>query len=175
MYLSYKMVSFTTLLALSGAALASSSCKAPEPDQKKGMEIPGNWTWQVTGWEAGCARQGCYYDFNVTMPSVPGKVGGVKAHCQGNENWFRKGNTYKGCQLLDGVNNRVSAKLSERTSDSGTDFPTEILVSFEFGKGPFLPNPSYNFTGSHKTIYNAAVEPLQNFTIVPTTVTAVPY
>lgn len=32
---------------------------------------------------------------------------------------------------------------------------------------------AYNFTGSHETIYNQFVAPLQNFTITPTKVAAV--
>ena len=109
------MVSFTTLLAFSAAALAS-------PLRTRQIEIPEGWTWQVTNWSAGCARS-CYYDFNVTVPTIEGQIGGVKAYCSGGEDaWYRN------CRILEGVNNGVSAKLSER---NGSGSPAEIQLSFE--------------------------------------------
>jgi hypothetical protein len=121
------MIASLTFLALSAGALASPVL------QERQMAIPENWTWHVSGWEAGNTRTGGYYRFNVTVPRVEGKIGGVKAYCYGTENgWYRKGNTYSNCQILEGSNNGVSAKLSERESDNG-DPPKEILISFELG------------------------------------------
>jgi hypothetical protein len=120
----FNMIASLTLLALSAGALASPVI------QERQMAIPENWTWHVSGWEAGNTRTGAYYNFNVTMPSVEGKILGAKAYCHGDENgWYMKGNTYANCQILEGVNNGVSAKLSERTSDNG-EAPKEILISF---------------------------------------------
>jgi hypothetical protein len=119
------MVSFTTLLALSATALASPVLQARQ------IANPGDWSWHVSDWEAGCTRSGCYYYFNVTIPSVEGQNSGVKAYCSGNENgWYRQGNWYKNCQILEGANNGVAAKLSERTSDEVSS-PEEILLSFQ--------------------------------------------
>lgn len=118
------MVSFTSLLALSAGALASPVLR---PRQ---IAIPENWNWHVSKWEAGCTRSGCYYNFDVAVPSVEGEILGVKAHCTGDENgWYRKGNWYSGCQILEGANNGVAAKLSERESDVDGS-PKEILISF---------------------------------------------
>lgn len=180
------MVSFTTILALSAGALASPVLQARQ------IAIPENWSWHVSGWEAGCARSGCYYNFNVTVPTVEGQIGGVKAYCNGYENgYYRKGNWYQNCQILDGVNNGVAAKLSERPaeSDESSTSPQEILISFELGayedmcvdentesRRPQMlttDSPAYNFTGSHKTIYNQFVAPLQEFDVKPTEVSAV--
>ncbi|KAJ4351181.1 uncharacterized protein N0V89_006520 [Didymosphaeria variabile] len=158
------MVSFTALLALSASALATPVL------QTRQMDIPANWTWHVSGWSAGCARSGCYYDFNVTVPTVEGQIAGVKAYCSGSENWYRLGNYYRNCQILEGVNNGVSAKFSERTSDDGTP-PQEIELSFELAG--YEQRPAYNFTGSHETIYNQFVAPAQEFDVTPTEVTGV--
>lgn len=121
------MVSFTTLLALSAGALASPIL------QTRQMDIPENWVWHVSGWEAGCARGGCYYRFNVSVPTVEGQILGVKAQCSGTENgWYRKGNWYENCQILEGVNNGVSAKLGERKSDYDGS-PDDVFLSFTLG------------------------------------------
>jgi hypothetical protein len=121
------MIASFALLALSAGALASPVI------QERQIAIPGNWNWHVSGWEAGCTRSGCYYNFNVTVPRVEGKIAGVKAYCRGDENgWYRKGNWYETCRLLEGTNNGVAAKLSERESDVDGS-PKEILISFEYG------------------------------------------
>lgn len=156
------MVSFTSILALSASALASPVL------QNRQIPTPEGWNWQVSKWEAGCTRSGCYYNFDVTVPSVEGEILGVKAHCFGDENgWYRKGNWYKGCQILEGVNNGVAAKLSERESDTDGS-PDEILISFTLAGHE--DRPTYNFTAKHETIYNAAVAPQQEFEVTPTEV-----
>jgi hypothetical protein len=122
------MVSFTALLALSASALAAPAIQASDITAQ--ATIPANWAWHVEGWSMGCTGSGCIYGFNVTVPSIEGKIAGVKAYCVGNENgWYRKGNWYKPCQILEGVNNGVSAKFSERVDDNGT-YPDQILLSF---------------------------------------------
>ncbi|EOA82347.1 hypothetical protein ACJQWK_05175 [Exserohilum turcicum] len=119
------MVSFTTLLTFAAGALASPVV------QDAAMPIPSNWNWHVSKSEMGCVRGGCYYHFDVTVPSVEGKIAGVKAHCNGNENgYYRKGNWFAMCETLEGANNSVAAKFSERESDYSGG-PGQILVSFQ--------------------------------------------
>jgi hypothetical protein len=164
------MVTFTHLLTASLASFALATPITPTLDTRQ-TTIPSNWTWHVSGSEMGCTRSGCYYHFNVTVPAIEGYVSGVKAYCTGNENgWYRKGNWYEGCQILEGVNNGVAAKLSERESDVD-GFPKEIEISFV--KAGYMERPAYNFTGSHATIYNAFVQPTQEFDVTPTAVFAV--
>lgn len=123
------MVSFTTLLTVSAATAGALATPIQPTLEIRQIAIPSNWTWHVSGWEAGCTRSGCYYNFNVTVPTVEGQIAGVKAYCSGNENgYYRKGNWYKSCQILEGVNNGVAAKLSERSDD--VESPQEIDISF---------------------------------------------
>jgi hypothetical protein len=126
------MVSFTHLLTSCLATAAFATPINPTLETRE-TSIPSNWTWHVSGWEAGCTRPGCFYRFNVTVPAIEGYVSGVKAYCSGDENGFyRKGNWYEGCQILEGTNNGVAAKLSERESDVD-GFPKEIDISFVKG------------------------------------------
>jgi hypothetical protein len=123
------MVSSTMLLAFSAA---SAGALAKPVVQERQIAIPGNWTWHVSGFEGGNTRTGAYYNFNVTVPAVEGQIAGVKAYCNGYENgWYRKGNWYENCRILEGANNGVAAKLSERVSDVDGE-PKEILISFKF-------------------------------------------
>jgi len=96
--------------------------------------IPKDLRFDVENFEAGCDRNGCYYYFNVTVPSVENGPAGVKASCNiyedGYENSFTIPSTYKGCRLLEGVNNGVAARPSLRNDSSEFAFPTEIQVSF---------------------------------------------
>jgi len=122
------MVSFTTLALFASSVIAGPVARQnPEP-------IYENWNWQVENWEAGCGRQGCYYLFNVTVPEVKGKIAGVKAYCQGYEqgynNSFTVPSTYTPCQILDGANNGVAARLSLREKDGSGTGPKNIQVSF---------------------------------------------
>jgi hypothetical protein len=75
------MVSFTTLFV---AASTAASAALATPIMPRQMDIPANWTWHVTNWTAGCGRANCYYTFNVTVPSVEGVIGGVKAYVPSN-------------------------------------------------------------------------------------------
>ena len=126
------MVSATHLLTLAVVALAS-----PVQHRTRQIEIPQNWTWHVEGWHAGCARRGCSYNFNVTVPTIPNQIAGVKAYCSGYEagydSGFTESSTYRGCQILEGVNNGVAAKFGPRNISDGTGRgPQKIFVSFEF-------------------------------------------
>ncbi|KAF2193759.1 hypothetical protein K469DRAFT_619047 [Zopfia rhizophila CBS 207.26] len=150
------MVSASALLLFAASAIAS-------PLVQRQTEIPEDWNWQVEGWHAGCARSGCSYNFNITVPTIEGEIGGVKAYCSGYEN----GAFFIPCQILEGVNNGVAAKLLPREDESGRG-PQQFAVSFL--KASYEGSPYYNFTAYHETIYNAFVAPLQNFTMTPTEV-----
>ncbi|CAI9637823.1 unnamed protein product [Alternaria burnsii] len=158
------MVSFTAL-----ALLATSAMAGPVARQ---IAIPENWDWQVENWEAGCGRSGCYYNFNVTVPTIQGEIAGVKAYChgyeQGYDNSFTVPSTYETCQLLEGVNNGVAARFSLRENDGQGFGPKEIEVSFLYAG--YEDRPAYNFSGSHEARYNQFVAPQLNFTITPTKV-----
>ncbi|KAF2645899.1 hypothetical protein P280DRAFT_465637 [Massarina eburnea CBS 473.64] len=161
------MVSFTTL-----ALLATSAIAGPVARQ---IAIPENWNWQVENWEAGCSRRGCFYYFNVTVPSIEGEILGVKALCSGSEQGYDNGftvpSTYAPCRLLEGVNNGVAARLSLRESN-GTGFgPKEIDVSFLYAG--YEDRPAYNFSGTHEAKYNQFVSPPLNFSVTATKVSGI--
>ena len=119
------MVSFTAL-----ALLASTAIAGPVARQ---IAIP-------EGWSAGCARAGCYYDFNVTIPTVENGPAGVKAYCSGSEEGYDSSfsvpSTFRNCRLLEGVNNGVAARFNLREQSSpgqgGSTGPSEIEVSFGY-------------------------------------------
>jgi hypothetical protein len=121
------MVSFTAL-----ALLATSAIAGPVARQ---IAIPENWDWQVENWEGGCARSGCYYYFNVSVPSVEGQILGAKAQCSGSEQGYDSGftipSTFTSCRILEGVNNGIAARFGPRANDGNGGGPKEIEVSFE--------------------------------------------
>lgn len=112
------MVSFTTVAAFAAGAIAA-------PLNARQADIPSGWNWHVSNWEAGCAQSGCTYNFNITVPTVDGQIAGVKAYCNGGET-----SDFTACQIIDGVNNGVSAMFSPRTSNDGTG-PKDIMITFE--------------------------------------------
>ncbi|KAF2732211.1 hypothetical protein EJ04DRAFT_342388 [Polyplosphaeria fusca] len=156
------MVSAKLLLAATLPALAISNPIAPRQ-----MDIPENWTWHIEDWEAGCARGGCYYTFNVTVPTVPGQIGGVKAYCSNGES----NGLFQDCRLLEGVNNGVAAKIDDKPDDGSGRGPQNVYVSFLYDG--YEDRPAYNFTGHNQTIYNQAVAPRQRFDVTPTEVFAI--
>ncbi|KAJ8121190.1 hypothetical protein ONZ43_g2293 [Nemania bipapillata] len=128
--------------------------------------------WEVTGWNAGCARAGCYYDFNVTgaanltsRPPTPA----FKAYCAGDG----EGSPYRLCTRLDEEDTDavVVAKLLPSTVDNGTRIAT-IQVSLKY-TDLYTPTTWWNFTGHASSFYNQFVAPSQNFTITPDTITGV--
>ncbi|KAH7128645.1 hypothetical protein B0J11DRAFT_578828 [Dendryphion nanum] len=161
----------STLLLPLTAAFAGLTTSTPIVHQRQ-LEIPENWNWHVTGWHAGCARSGCSYNFNVTIPTIENKILGVKAYCSGAEVIDGVNldlNTYRNCQILEGVNNGVSAKFGPR-KDFQSGGPEKIFVSFTLGAYEAEGRPEYNFTGNAEAIYNAFVAPLREFDVVPTVV-----
>jgi hypothetical protein len=72
------------------------------------------WIWNIVNWEAGCARRGCFYDFNITA-LVDGLNPAFSAHCSGDED--RTNQTFfRLCGVNeDGLGNRgVAAKFLPR-------------------------------------------------------------
>ncbi|KAI1334421.1 hypothetical protein F5Y15DRAFT_401414 [Xylariaceae sp. FL0016] len=155
------MVRIASVVALASAALAA-------PLTERQMDIPAGWEWSVENWHAGCGRSGCSYNFNVTVPTVEGQIGGVKAYCSGQESVTNGTFTssYKQCQLLEGSNNYVMAKFAPRESQ-GTA-PQEF--AFAFTKASYEGSAAYTFTAYNSTTYNAFVSPLLDFDVTPTEV-----
>lgn len=90
--------------------------------------------WDVTNWSAGCARSGCYYDFNVSAPADdqnPPRPA-FSAYCSG----AGEDAPYDTCTLLDeaDVTRRVAAKLlpAIRSNDTNTSTIARITVSFQY-------------------------------------------
>ena len=97
------------------------------------VAVSGNssWTWSVVNWGAGCARRGCFYDFNITVPAN-GAAPAVSAYCSGDED--RTNQTYfKPCGVNDnGLGNRgVSAKFVPR-DDPNYGTINQIAVAFAY-------------------------------------------
>ncbi|ORY18640.1 hypothetical protein BCR34DRAFT_610295 [Clohesyomyces aquaticus] len=149
----------SSLLTLSALTLAS-----PLQPQARQIAIPSAWTWSVSEWEAGCGRNYCSYIFNITVPSVHENgvdIAGVKAECSGG----LSDQKFQACKILEGVNNGVAATFVDPREGLA---PANIAVSFLYAG--FEDRPSYNFSGKHEAIHNAAVAPLQTFEICPTEV-----
>jgi hypothetical protein len=79
------MLSFVQAIAVLVSVAAAS------PLASRQIAIPSEWSWHVTGSEMGCSRGGCSYNFNVTVPAVPGQIAGVKAYCYGREDGYDAG------------------------------------------------------------------------------------
>jgi hypothetical protein len=122
------MVSIATLALLFTSAIATPIARQ--------IAIPEGWEWQVENWEAGCSRSGCYYNFNVTVPSIENQLG-VIAACSGSEqgydNSFTIPSTYVECRTLAGGDNVAAARLSLREPGLG---PKEIDISFVLPGNP---------------------------------------
>lgn len=88
--------------------------------------------WVVSNWSAGCARSGCYYDFNVSAPAddqSPARPAFL-AYCSG----FGEGASYDECTLLDesDVGRRVVAKLLPAIRASNATTIAQIQVSLQY-------------------------------------------
>ncbi|KAI3342248.1 hypothetical protein F4824DRAFT_485990 [Ustulina deusta] len=153
------------LTALAGVSSASAAVMRIAADSIE-------YDWAVTGWSAGCARAGCYYDFNVTgaenltsRPATPA----FKAYCSGDG----EGSPYRLCQRLDEEDTDaiVVAKLLPSTTTNGTRH-AKIQVSLKY-TDIYSSTTWWNFTGHADSFYNQFAAPLQNFTITPTEITGV--
>ncbi|KAI1389830.1 uncharacterized protein F4822DRAFT_215541 [Hypoxylon trugodes] len=127
-----------------------------------------SWSWTVTGWSAGCAKQ-CNYDFNVTgvgnhsdKPATPS----FKAHCSGQG----EGAAYEACTALGESETEfaVVAKLlsSNNNTSNGTSHRPRIQVSLKYTD---LDSPTtwWNYTGKAEASYNQYAASVLNFTITP--------
>lgn len=113
---------FQTLLASTLLAMSTSAAvMTPEA-------LP---TWKVTGFNAGCARRGCTYEFTVSAPAS-GAIPAFSAKCSGEEN--RSLTTYfVPCNVNDsGKGNRgVGAKYLPR-EDINNGTLKAIVVTFAY-------------------------------------------
>ncbi|KAE9970427.1 hypothetical protein BLS_001858 [Venturia inaequalis] len=118
--------------------------------------------WHIINWEAGCARSGCFYIFNVTGPaSEDGKIPSFGASCNAYE--YRKPQAFTPCGINDsGAGNRgVSAKFVPRVEPNG--ILEKVAVSFAFTD--LKTGAVRNFTGTTNIQINQFVAPRQNYTI----------
>lgn len=89
------------------------------------------WSWNIVNWSAGCARRGCFYDFNITAPAN-GLNPAFSAHCSGDED--RTNQTFfRPCGVNDdGLGNRgVGAKFLPR-DDINYGTLEAIAVTFAY-------------------------------------------
>ncbi|KAK5135753.1 hypothetical protein LTR08_004739 [Meristemomyces frigidus] len=154
-----------TLLAAT-ASLTTSSTAAPT-GTSSGKDT-AEYRWQVTGWSAGCARSGCYYDFNVTGPE-DGNIPCFQAYCSGDDVGY-----FKQCEILSGSSTSsipsVAAEL-DHYNTSTADGIAAMAVSLSFVDAD--SGARYNYTGHHNATYNQFAAPLESFKIKPDSATAV--
>ncbi|EHK96603.1 hypothetical protein M7I_7694 [Glarea lozoyensis 74030] len=140
---------------ISSLAAAVIAAPAPVPQTTNNP----TYSWDVTGWSAGCARAGCYYGKLPHLPS-PAPAHGTNptvpafsAYCSGSENGFGLGGDYRACNIFDDLpaNRGVVAKLLPAPTGSGA----HIQVSLQW-------------TDLEQATYNQFVAPLQSFKITPT-------
>ena len=100
---------------------------APAPVTTQANKVaPANYWFNVTGWSAGCARAGCYYDFNVSAPQTP-TYPGFKAYCYGADTGY-----FSACQILGGKPKgkaQVAAKLKQLLSFGGRFQPPSLTTA----------------------------------------------
>jgi hypothetical protein len=88
--------------------------------------------WDVTNWSAGCARAGCYYDFNISGPADSNNPArpAFLAYCSGSG----EGADYEKCELFDeaSVQRVVAAKLLTSTTSNSSDTIAHIQVTFKY-------------------------------------------
>lgn len=144
------MILFTSIMLLASAAIATPIL------QQRQMDIPSDWTWQVTGWEGGCSRGGCSYNFNVTVPTIPNQIAGVKAYCNGREDGIvdAEPNSFQACRILEGVNNGVAAKFGQRDAADLSVSPKTIEISFVLAGWEYADPP--------RSVLNAQIDERRN-------------
>ncbi|KAI1502845.1 hypothetical protein F5X99DRAFT_407650 [Biscogniauxia marginata] len=145
------------------AALAGTSSASAVFLQMAAAQL--NYQWAVTGWSAGCARAGCYYDFNITgaanetaRPARPG----FKAYCSGQG----EGSPYADCKRLDSDDDslEVAARLLPSNTTTGGNRQAHIEVSLQH-TDPEIQTTWYNYTGDGYASFNQFTSPTENFTI----------
>ncbi|KAI3400116.1 hypothetical protein diail_4347 [Diaporthe ilicicola] len=155
----FSLVAAISLLASAEAAHLWSNPAAKMVQVK--APVPSNYTWTVTGWSAGCARAGCYYDFNVSAPAFSESVPAFKAYCSG----FGEGAPYEECEILDDEENvhQVAARL-EAVNTTGTG--AHLTVSYEF-VDPTAEGTYWNYTAHTVSSYNQFSAPELTFSMTP--------
>ncbi|TID14110.1 hypothetical protein E6O75_ATG07342 [Venturia nashicola] len=116
--------------------------------------------WNISNWEAGCARSGCFYNFNVTG-RPDDVVPSFAAYCNGYE--YRTNVTYfQPCAIYDkGEGNRgVSARFIPR---KGNGILEKVAISFAYTN--LTTGTVRNFTGEANITMNQFVAPPQNYSI----------
>ncbi|QDS71319.1 hypothetical protein FKW77_001904 [Venturia effusa] len=143
-----------TLFAAIALALASSMASATDT-------VPD--AWYIVNWEAGCARRGCFYRFNLTSPAYE-EVPGFLANCDGDEERINPKTVFKRCSILDkGTANRgVYAKFVPRDDPNAIGLKQiELLYSYtDTDNGDVR-----NFTATRDIVFNQFIAPRQNFTV----------
>jgi len=117
------MLTLTALVAFTSTTFAI-PLSALNPRQP----APSTYSWSVINWSAGCARAGCYYDFNITGPCTS-NIPSFSAYCSGNDVGY-----YVACSINDdGPDTRgVAASLLPR--EQNTEGGARISVSFRYSE-----------------------------------------
>ncbi|KAL5318390.1 hypothetical protein ACEPPN_013450 [Leptodophora sp. 'Broadleaf-Isolate-01'] len=152
-------INFLVLSFLSATALAAPApAPAPAPQAGTGVNDPA-YSWSVTDWSAGCARSGCYYDFNISAPAY-NDIPAFSAYCSG----YTVGAPFQPCGINDDLpgNRGVAAHLLDAETGTGAHIEVSLAwVDLE------QTDTYYNYTGNATSTYNQFVAPPQNFTITP--------
>lgn len=91
----------TVITAAAGLLASASASPASKGKQND------NYKFHVQNWSAGCARAGCYYNFNVTGRRSGDKPA-FKAYCSGSDVGY-----FESCEVLKGpVGIDVAAELA---------------------------------------------------------------
>lgn len=110
----------------SAAALVAPSMALVIPDVVSATGLPQYYHWNVTGWNAGCARAGCTYNFNVTGHQ-DGVYPGFLAYCSGTDVGY-----FESCDILAGVSTSGTPSASASLQPSVQDGNAHMAVSLSF-------------------------------------------
>ncbi|KAF2859206.1 hypothetical protein K470DRAFT_107370 [Piedraia hortae CBS 480.64] len=165
-------------LGLASASPAQDTYKAPSPSKPTPTppvtngHIPKGYKWHVTSWSAGCARHGCYYDFNVTGTADRG-MPDFLAYCSGEDSGF-----FADCKLLKSGKRKdgppsVAARLGHYDVEKA-DGKARLGVSLAFEERLSKDTlATWNFTGRYNATFNQFVAPLEEFYVTPNEVSGV--
>ncbi|KAL8389076.1 hypothetical protein RB595_008807 [Gaeumannomyces hyphopodioides] len=152
---------FSAFLAATAAVLASASPTPISSVAAAGIEK----TWNVTSWEAGCSRSGCYAGFAVSAPASNGnpEAPALNATCRiENEGGAYSECTWKGAEPAAGK--RVVSRLLPAVRVDGMNTIARFEVSFQYPHAT-TPGAYYNWTAQGNSSYNQFVEPPKTFNI----------
>lgn len=100
------------------AALMATPFATALPQSSAATTIPEGYKWTITSWNAGCGRNDCTYNFNVTGPNQ-GIYPGFVMYCNGNDVGYFENCERVGGQSTNGVPT-VKAKLAPRSAEHET-------------------------------------------------------